>query len=69
MKDVFFLRLAIGAPDSQTSDVKHAWEVIRKAADAVLTSHKAWWSQDTSLYVFIIIILYIYFVDARVTLL
>ena len=41
MKDVFFLRLAICAPDSQTSDVKHAWEVIQKAADAVLTSHKA----------------------------
>ena len=41
MKDVFFLRLAVGGPDCQSSDIKNAWDVIRKVADAILKSHKA----------------------------
>ena len=41
MKDVFFLRLAVGGPDCQSSDIKNAWDVIQKVADAILKSHKA----------------------------
>ncbi|XP_076455368.1 aromatic-L-amino-acid decarboxylase-like isoform X1 [Babylonia areolata] len=38
LKDTFFLRLAICSPVCESADIGHAWDVIRKAADVVLTS-------------------------------
>nr|KAG5692735.1 hypothetical protein BaRGS_033846 [Batillaria attramentaria] len=38
MKGNFFLRLAICGPDTQSSDVRRAWDVIRELTDVVLKS-------------------------------
>jgi aromatic-L-amino-acid decarboxylase len=41
MKDVFFLRLAICAPSTQSSDVIRAWDVIKATADVICKPNKA----------------------------